>query len=1258
MAGTGLSFKCVIGDCQDAFRVEGQFVSHLNKKHLPLTGEDLLMCKMVVSGLTKCSQCNHVCNGRQGVACHVSKKHRLVASSQQSVVAPPSFNGTEGGVADTVVRELSGDTVPVAGEALAAASDGGTFSAPSDLGLEEVKTLLSLFGRTPNIRNHWAKPLQVICGVLIKGIVKDLESATDRVLEEYSTLAFLLLPGLISEAMRSKKSSINSLLTSLRDCALAENGEFSLPLKLVRMAQDWKDVVIARNRIVGSEARSRIRNQRRLPRVALCKRITALVAEKRLSAAAKLLEQYAVWYPHQEGLTRQQDLGVPSELSESSSAAAAVTEDLDWAKDCVLRLHPAASDKDDISAFDEVGDVCPPLRVNMTDMEKILHKLPVGSTGGVSGWTPGLIRAIFLEDGGKVYACRLVNAMLSGSLSSSLWTQSRMVLLPKCDGGHRPLGIGEAWYRLAGRVAVYLVGEATGAKLMPLQLGCSTKGGCEIGARLGQTIMQADPRLALAVLDIKNAFNSIWRSLILRGLKEFCKELIPWFKWAYGGQSDLIDSSGEFLGKSCSGCRQGDPLGPLLFCVGFQATLVQVHEMIKEVLSDEATASHYVDLPAGVFAYMDDATIYAPIDVIDTIARRLTILFDSDQCLTLSVEKCRYLSFTGVNTADLRLREGASPVFNVAENGGWSILGNPSGSVEFVAAEVERKIKMVEECVPLLADFPGWVGWNLLRHCLTAKVGYLARVVEPRGTLKFFDSFDQEVDKMIFCLADFAPNGINALEVSIVKTLRSLPMRMGGLGIPRYSGLAGEAATLQSRQFCYEYMENHLDPMLLGGAHQYWDGIQLGAREDGWLKGVRDGARRGPFVLASGQTNWSAYDDGVGLVGRGLNVTRGNRTSLRRGAEVAQPREFEREAPTSHPEVKSVKSMVQAIHFSRCHALSQFLMCSTAANKYSEGQWLRNSVFRGSGQWLAGPGGWLYGHYCVRDPVEYRAAFRQRVLLPPCVLPVSVPSALGAAGFSIGMEARCCPLCGESEKWKAELPFHFCHCKAQQSFFKYRHNRARDLLADYVQREMVGAGGLVRVEQLVATVLEQDQPPVDSIQQVQLVVEGQDHPPVQVVRHQAQPQATRRAIVPPRADVVVTRENGASLAGVRFIDVSIVDVTSPSYRPNGARRYASVRDEFLASKMREDEKIYRYRNEAGTNCPDFLPFVVEATGRLGPAAEKWLKTHWDSLQGEEKFVSRFIFISQLGGLIARSNAQMALAWSKAVVKQASTPLRV
>ena len=104
-------------------------------------------------------------------------------------------------------------------------------------------------------------------------------------------------------------------------------------------------------------------------------------------------------------------------------------------------------------------------------------------------------------------------------------------------------------------------------------MGCGVSGGSEIAARMAQVFLDAHPEHVLIKTEFKNDFNLTPRNLMLAGLHSFCPRLIPWFRWAYGEAFLLVDGQGRVVGSSELGCRQGDPLAALLFCVAIQNSL-------------------------------------------------------------------------------------------------------------------------------------------------------------------------------------------------------------------------------------------------------------------------------------------------------------------------------------------------------------------------------------------------------------------------------------------------------------------------------------------------------------------------------------------------------------------------------------------------------------------------------------------------------------------------------------------------------------
>ncbi|KAL0218867.1 hypothetical protein P9112_004520 [Eukaryota sp. TZLM1-RC] len=85
---------------------------------------------------------------------------------------------------------------------------------------------------------------------------------------------------------------------------------------------------------------------------------------------------------------------------------------------------------------------------------------------------------------------------------------------------------------------------------------------------------------------------SIHRCSIHGALIHYLQELMPYFQTTYCKNSDL--HFGDSILKSSSGVKQGDPLGPLLFCLVIHPILLQFQEMFPSL---------------KMIAYMDDVVL-------------------------------------------------------------------------------------------------------------------------------------------------------------------------------------------------------------------------------------------------------------------------------------------------------------------------------------------------------------------------------------------------------------------------------------------------------------------------------------------------------------------------------------------------------------------------------------------------------------------------------------------------------------------------
>jgi len=115
-----------------------------------------------------------------------------------------------------------------------------------------------------------------------------------------------------------------------------------------------------------------------------------------------------------------------------------------------------------------------------------------------------------------------------------------------------------------------------------------------------------------------------------------------------------------------------------------------------------------------------------------------------------------------------------------------------------------------------------------------------------------------------------------------------------------------------------------------------------------------------------------------------------------------------------------------------------------------------------------------------------------------------------------------------------------------------------------------------------------------------------------------------------RADVHV-RSGGS----VTIFDVSVINPSARSYVNLGS---ATVPD--VGAKHRERLKRQAFAERMGPSCEmSFVPFVVEATGRMGPAALDFFNTHMASNMETWKVQQ---FLAKMSSTIALWNSRMIM----------------
>lgn len=1072
----------------------------------------------------------------------------------------------------------------------------------------DLLDLVAFYGKYALFVMHWTwKERMVRITKALMDEIKATDDPSHTGRSEVATAALLMLPGVLHAMVKHRLGKTADLMKTLDEFPRS-------PAKfLILEATNLKRRI--QQQIQLNDERWACKKNNKFAMITRQKaRIEKLVMEGRLSAATVQLEAM-------DALLNEPDDGTPPENNRTLSSEEA---------SAVLRRYNPESRPERDTLPDWDPDQHAPLQLNGKQVLTAIRAVNSQASAGCSAWTFALIRTLAEAKEGSTDGSwtesltRLFNLMLRNRLNREWWTPSRAVLLPKGDDAWRPLGIGDAFYRILGKAVMIAIGERIGCELRPIQLGVGTSGGSEIAGRMAGVMLAAHPDNALINLDLSNAFNTIPRRLMWQGVLRYAPDLGHWFRWAYGQSTSLRLSNGQVACKSETGSRQGDPLASLIFCLGFQFLLediawemrrqcgnlpppVHANEDIRDRVarddqmmqagiqamarpfqpspeaSDEENergreahearkefAAHRLTNPdrAGIIAYMDDVNIYMPTHMIARMCPYIQEVF-ANGGMKLNVDKCQVLF---ASPEDKPERVGPFPV----QKTGTLSMGVPTGPIAHRVEHTRRLLEAMKIPARCIGQLSPSAGFGIIRYCINARAGYLARVTEAPEVRMHMEQFDRYIDDCVEILltrrADAPeqrrredtmgqtmphrapPIGtISAaatenpptppappdppdpseprdevqrnrwLYEAAIPRIRGLPTHLSGLGIPRYGGVAGEVACIRSRAITERFLHNHHTLAALRNGTKTWPIIQLGTNETtrGWIAPVHD-----------------PPDD---------------------PNQANQPQEHETESVGT-----AIKTVYQNMHGQLQQELIQHQM-------EAEQAFFLSAAYAGSGKWLHA--GAFYGRYFHAyrfQRGEFLEALRLRCLINPLAGDCQyVGCSLCLCGMDIAREMThaldCTQFCGR--------------------YLNIRHNLCREAFIR-VLKDINDYTPTIETEVAVG------------------------------LNHQR------------RADVVL-HETEASEPII--MDFAIADPAAPRYRTAAEPSHISAG---AAGKFRAEEKRAQYRN-IGVRV---FPAVLEATGRPHEELKEWL----NALGKKYKTNALGKFLSKSGIVIQRQNAQAVM----------------
>ena len=363
---------------------------------------------------------------------------------------------------------------------------------------------------------------------------------------------------------------------------------------------------------------------------------------------------------------------------------------------------------------------------------------------------------------------------------------ANLFALQKKNGGVRPIAVGCTLRRLVAKVAGSLVVGEMAALLAPRQLGYGTKNGAEAAVHaMSVYLCSLNPEKVVLKLDFQNAFNSLRRDRMLEAVFGLAPILSHFVHSAYSSPSILF--WGDKTIQSAEGVQQGDPLGPLLFCLS-------IHRLCSHLRSELC------------LFYLDDGSLGGckeeVLHDLELVERE-----GAELGLRLNHEKLEIIgSDNEARAAVLSSLPGAL----VVDPGDAVFLGSPVGNLPTISSVLRGKLRLLEIMGERLRHLRAHDALLLLRHSFAIpKLLYCLR-----SSPCFLSPVLQEYDELLKSIVGDIVN-IGFGDNDPAWSQASLPVSFGGLGIRSAVQLA-PSAFLASAAACSDLIQLVVPSHLLG----------------------------------------------------------------------------------------------------------------------------------------------------------------------------------------------------------------------------------------------------------------------------------------------------------------------------------------------------------------------------------------------------------------------------------------------------------
>ncbi len=345
------------------------------------------------------------------------------------------------------------------------------------------------------------------------------------------------------------------------------------------------------------------------------------------------------------------------------------------------------------------------------------------------------------------------------------YTSCRLIpLIKDPSGGIRPIGIGEVLRRIVGKAILGAIKldilESAGC----LQLCAGQQAGCEAAAHAMGEIFNEEETDAVLFVDAANAFNSLNRKAMVHNMQYLCPPMAMYIKNCYGTPSRLFVLGGKEI-CSDEGSTQGDPSAMPSYGIGILPFLVVIKPTSEETLKHLAYAD---DLGGGsklprLRQWWDRVVEHGP--------KFGYFPKPSKSWLVVKEEKLQEAKEIFGDTGVQITTEGRKYL------GGF--VGTDEGKQNYVKDLCNEWVSQLEELSQIARSEPQ-AAYAAFTAGFKHKITYFIRTIpNVSETLKPLDEVIN--NKLLPAITE------NQAISNDDRRLLSLPVKMGGLGIPIYA---------------------------------------------------------------------------------------------------------------------------------------------------------------------------------------------------------------------------------------------------------------------------------------------------------------------------------------------------------------------------------------------------------------------------------------------------------------------------------------